>query len=169
MSVIDINKIVLWNSFKSKLIEKIENTTPFEVDLAFDYKDTAGRIHSFSSNDDIFITDVIFDKDANLIFNIPSGSSYKPFGWGYADSIAHKELGSLLDVMKDCYESARKEIDGRDYAETLSEYLEDIKESRKDRSKLIDILNNSSEHIKKQIEAEKDRKSFSNIGEFGIF
>lgn len=170
MSEIDINNIILWNSFKEKLMAKIDNSDPFQVDLAFEYRGSTGNIYTFSSNDDIYVSDILIDRDGYLIFCVPVGTSNKWFCLNDADCISNY-LGTLAEIAHGSFSEASKEVRPEDAIPiNIKGFLKWLGDSNKtDFKKLIEILNNSSEHIKKQLQLEKDKKSFEGIEDFGIF
>lgn len=161
----DINKIVIWNKFKERTLTTLDESKPFEVDLAFEYKDNGGHIISYSSGEHLFIRDIKFSLKPELCFEIPNGAESRFIPLPFADSVSSEELGPLDEWIE------------KVYLEVLDEYP-DIKEQLPATLKLlvgsitseeVNSFNNSADWIKQTIDAERDRKSFETIDKFGMF
>jgi hypothetical protein len=160
----DLNKVVLWNNFKMKVLAALDEAPPFEVDLAFEYKNSMGTVVTFTSGDVFCISDLKFSGNSELCFEIPFGAESRFVRLDYADSISNEELGPLDVFIDKMYaETVDDMTDAKGLPDNILAFADSIAPSE------INSFNNSADWIKQTIEKDKDKKSFETMDKFGMF
>lgn len=166
---IDLNKIMLWDGFKTNFVSYLENNDPFEVDLSFEYRDRSG-VFSFPSGQSLFVSDLTIAANGIVHLKIPFGAEFKFVPISYADNISNPSTQKQLDnVLEDCYSEFIQSLeDKKGVPTTFWDFIESL---TKDKSigKLYSVLNNSTEYLAQHRQAMIDAQSFRDIGEFGLF
>ena len=168
----DLEKVIVWNYFKEKFLVSLDDIPPFEVDLSFEYKEVNGQVVSYSSGDEIYFCDIKLTSEGHFRLEVPYGTHSRFFSLSDADSISHPTIGNLEDYLNECYSEAlgkaSKDGETTKLPVSLKDFVSDL-QKRKDKREVVNVLNNSSEHIKKTVEAEKNKAAFQTIDEFGMF
>ena len=168
---IDINQIIIWDKFKTKFLSSLDDVEPFEVDLSFEDKHpTTGIVNTYSSGDELFFCDIKLNSDFIPLLEIPFGANSRFLKPEYFDLISNKTLGFLDFHIEKCYTPIYDELpDKNKIAENLYSFCATLAEKEKDKTKILNILNNSSEYLRKNAQEEKDKKSLQKISDLGLF